>query len=108
MKRWIWAATLGLAGAASAAESLQGEALVAAFAARTLVVEGVVMGFRQDGTLLLEPEGDAAVWGSWRVVGDLLCWQAGGPEECVTVQVDGVHLWLGGPDGEREGVYVDL
>ncbi len=106
--RWVWAATLALAGAVSAGERLEGAALVAAFAARTVVVEGVVMGFRQDGSLLVEPEGGAAVWGRWRVEGDLLCWQTGGPEDCVTVRVEGAHLWLAGPGGEREGVYVDL
>lgn len=106
--RWVWAATLGLAGAAMAQEALRGEALVAAFAARTIVVEGVTMGFRQDGTLLVETESGLAQWGSWRALGDRLCWQAGGPEDCVTVRVDRAHLWLTGPGGVREGVYVDL
>ncbi len=106
--RWVWAATLGLAGSAFATEVLQGAALVAAFAARTIVVEGVVMGFRQDGTLLVEPEGGTAVWGRWRVEGDQMCWQAGGPEACVTVRVDRAHLWLTGPEGVREGIYIDL
>lgn len=106
--RWVWAATLGLAGAAIAGDRLEGEALEAALAARTIAVEGVVMGFREDGTLLVEPEGRAAIWGRWRVEGGHLCWQAGGPETCVTVRVNGVHLWLTGPEGVREGVYVDL
>ncbi|QLQ19140.1 MAG: hypothetical protein HZT43_11370 [Exiguobacterium profundum] len=38
--RWFWAATLGLAGRLVLSERLEGEALVAAFAARTIVVEG--------------------------------------------------------------------
>lgn len=106
--RWFWAATLGLAGAACAGERLEGEALVAAFAARTIVVEGVTMGFRQDGALLVETPDGASRWGNWRVEGDRLCWQAGGPEDCVTVRVDRAHLWLTGPDGVRAAIYVDL